>query len=76
MIIIRTKHDLATEYTYAWTGEVIREAEKRNLHVHKVEGSMANFKNFEKRVQKLKPKFIFFNGHGGESCFYDNNKKN
>ena len=74
MIIVRTKHDLATEYLYAWTEEIIREAESKCYNVHRVEGSNVNFKNFEKRVKKLQPTFIFFNGHGSKSCLYDNNK--
>lgn len=74
MIIVRTKYDLATDYLFAWTEEIISEAENKGYNVNKVEGSDVNFKNFEKRIKKLQPKFIFFNGHGSKSCLYDNDK--
>lgn len=72
MIVIRTKHDLATEYTYAWTEPIIKDAEKRGFSVTKVEGNDTNFNNFEKRIKKKKPKFVFFNGHGSENSLHDN----
>ncbi len=72
MIIIRTKHDLATEYLYVWTEEIISEAKKEGFKVIPIEGSEMNFRNFEKRIQKLKPRFVFFNGHGTKSSLYDN----
>jgi hypothetical protein len=75
MILIRTRHDLATEYTYVWSESLIKIAEENNHKVVKIEGSEANFKNFNKRIKKLGPKFIFFNGHGGNDCLYDNNKE-
>ncbi len=56
MIIIRTRHDLATEYTYAWTESIIHEAEKRGFRITKVEGVDVNFENFSKRIHNTKPR--------------------
>ena len=73
MIVIRTKHDTPTEYLFVWAGSIISEAEQKGFKVYKVEGPEVNFKNFEKRIKKIKPGFVFFNGHGTKSSFYDNN---
>ncbi len=75
MIIIRTKHDLATEYTYVWTEPIIAEAEKRGFRVVLVEGSDVNLNHFSQRINKVKPKFVMFNGHGFSTSFYDNQKR-
>lgn len=75
MIIVRTNHDLATSYTYAWTTPIIKEVEQRGLTIATVEGADVNMQNFQQRVQKIKPRFIMLNGHGSASSFYDNNGK-
>lgn len=75
MIVIRTRHDSPTEYLFVWTEFIISEAEKKGFNVYKVEGQTVNFENFEKRINKIKPKFVFFNGHGTKSSFYDNNRE-
>ncbi len=75
MIVIRTKHDKATAYLFAWTEPLLKEAEKRGFKVISIDGQEANFNNFEKRIIRIKPRFIFFNGHGTKNSFYDNNQK-
>lgn len=72
MLIIRTRHDLATEYTFAWTEIILKEAEEKGMNVTKVEGEDINFQNLSKRIEKIKPSFVFFNGHGSREGFYDN----
>ncbi len=75
MMLIRTRHDLTTEYTYAYSELVKLEAERWGVEVHCVEGGEASFKNFEKRIAKVKPSFVFFNGHGTKDAFLDNQGK-
>lgn len=75
MIVIRTKHDTPTKYLFVWTESIISEAEQKGFDVYKIEGPKVNFKNFEKRIKKIKPSFVFFNGHGTKSSFWDNNKE-
>ncbi|MEK6845764.1 MAG: hypothetical protein AABY26_03325 [Nanoarchaeota archaeon] len=72
MLFIRTKHDLATEYTFAWSELILQEAEEKGISVITIEREDINFQNLSKRIDKVRPKFIFFNGHGGKDCFYDN----
>ena len=73
MIIVRTNCDLATEYTYAWTEPIITEAQARGFKVTLVQGNNVGIQHFNKRIHKIKPKLIMFNGHGSKNCFYDNN---
>ena len=66
---------MATEYTFAWSDLLIKEAELKNMPLTKIEGQEVNFENIERRIKKIKPKTIFFNGHGNSNAFYDNAKK-
>ncbi len=75
MIIVRTNCDLATSYTYAWTSVIITAAEQRGINVTVVEGAAVNMQNFARRVEKVKPELIMFNGHGTKSSFFDNDWK-
>lgn len=71
MLLIRTRHDLATEYTFAWSELILKEAEEKGIEITTVGGEEINFQNLSKRIEKIKPKFIFFNGHGSKNSFYD-----
>lgn len=73
-MLIRTSHDEITNYMYSYTEPLIKHAEKCGFSVHTIEGSDINFKNIEKRIGKLKPKCIVFNGHGSPRSLYDNSK--
>src|SRR3989344_4888834 len=74
MMIIRTDHDTQTNYLYVYSNELIEEAEKR-FKVVKIEGKDVSEKVIRSRIKNRKPRFIFFNGHGGKTCLFDNNKK-
>ncbi|MBI5073278.1 hypothetical protein HZA99_05670 [Candidatus Woesearchaeota archaeon] len=63
MIIIRTKHDIPTSYLYYYTEELIDKAEEKGFKVKIVEQQLEE-KVLRKIIKKLKPLFIFFNGHG------------
>ena len=75
MIIIRTNHDIPTSYLYESTKEIIGEATKRGFRIAKLEGDDISLKNLKGKIKAIKPKFIFFNGHGSSVSLYDNNKK-
>ncbi len=75
MIIIRTNCDLATEYAYAWTEPIIAEAQARGFKVILVQGKEVSMQHFNKRIQKINPRLIMFNGHGSKNSFYDNDWK-
>ena len=38
MMIIRTNHDIQTNYLYSWSEELIKKAEKKGFDVVKIEG--------------------------------------
>ena len=73
-MIIRTNHDTQTNYLYAYSNELIEEAEKR-FKVVKIEGKDINEKVIRSRIKNRRPNFIFFNGHGSKTCLFDNDKK-
>jgi len=74
MLIVRTDHDINTHYTYEWCNPLIKMAESKGLKVAEIKPKDVNIKNFKAKVEKLKPSFIFFNGHGSKSAFLDNEK--
>ncbi|MFH1056044.1 MAG: hypothetical protein V1744_08135 [Candidatus Altiarchaeota archaeon] len=75
LLFIRTDHDTATHYLYKLTEPLIPEAESRGYRVDRVEGEDKNFKNIDKRIRNGKYQFIFFNGHGTDSAFHDNKRR-
>ena len=72
ILLIRTKHDTQTNYLYAYTEPLIKEAEDKGFRVEKVEGTDINFKNIGKRLQSKQFKLILFNGHGSKTSLYNN----
>lgn len=73
MIIIRTNHhDIATSYLYYYTESLIKEAEQRGFNVIEMEQEKITEDIIRKRIKNKMPTFIFFNGHGSSTCFYDN----
>ena len=72
MIVIRTKHDIATVYLYYYTDSLIKEAEEKGFKVIKIEGEEITEENIRKRIKNQKPNFIFFNGHGSSTSLRDN----
>lgn len=75
MIVIRTNHDIQTNYLYKYTNELIIEAEKKEFKVVKIEGESITEKTVRSRIKKRFPKFIFFNGHRDSTSLFDNKKK-
>ncbi len=76
MLIIRVNCDIITSYLYYYAKELIKEAENKGIKVTKLEGDRINEVNLRGMIKKVKPKFIFFNGHGDEnSLFSDKEKK-
>lgn len=75
MIVIRTNHDIPTSYLYAFSEELIEEAENKGFDVVKIEGDEISESILRSRIKNRKPKFIFFNGHGSDTSLFDNKKK-
>lgn len=75
ILIIRTKHDLATHYTYVWTEGLISEAEKRNFEIISVEGKEVQENKIRSRISSKRPRLIFYNGHGSSKSFINHESK-
>ena len=74
MLLIRTKHDIQTHYLFNACSPVIKVAETKGLNVIKVEDNVTK-ENVSKRLAKIKPKFVFYNGHGTPTAFLNHNKE-
>ena len=75
MLIVRTNHDIITHYVYEWCEPLISLANRKGFTVYEIKPNEISLKNFESRVKKICPSFIFFNGHGNKNAFYDNKSK-
>ena len=64
MIVINTRHDIATSYMLIWTYPVIKRAEQRGIKVVHLRNQQITAYDIERRIRSINPKFIFFNGHG------------
>ena len=64
MLITRPNHDITTNYLYVWSDFIIDCAEKLKKNVVDLVGKRANYKEFNSIVKKVKPRFLFLNGHG------------
>jgi len=74
MLITRPKHDETTDYLYCWSKEVIDAASKKGFKVLDLSGDKATRGNLENMNFKMRPSFIFINGHGDydKVCGHDN----
>ncbi len=67
ILITRPEHDPGTRYLSRWSERVIQEARKKNFNVIDLRKEKATRKEFEGRVNKVKPALIVLNGHGNET---------
>lgn len=71
MIVIRSRYDISTSYLFAFSEELIKEAEARGFKVAKIEDEDISEITLRSRIKNRKPKFILFNGHGSETAIFD-----
>jgi len=74
-LITRPKHDDITYYLFNWSKEIIELAKKKEIKVLDLKKEKANRKNLTSFVNKMRPSFIFFNGHGGDNCITGHDKE-
>lgn len=65
VLITRPDHDLATNYLYLWTEDVVKLSNTKRKTLD-LKGRKATAKNFRSYIEKHQPAFIFINGHGNE----------
>lgn len=66
MLITRPNHDITTNYLYVWSDFVIDCTKKLKKNIVDLVGKRANHDEFISVVKKVKPRFLFLNGHGDE----------
>lgn len=64
LLVTRPKHDDTTHYLFHWAEEIIKIARKKGIKVLDLNTNRARKKELESVVAKMRPSFIFFNGHG------------
>jgi len=74
MVITRPNHDPTTTYLHCWSQAVIDTAKKHAISIVDIRAKRVTKKIVMGIIDKTKPSFIFFNGHGnaGTICGYDN----
>jgi hypothetical protein len=70
LLLTRTRHDIGNQYLYAYSEEIINEAEELGWKTNPVEDEKNTKHEIESRLAKIKPDFIFFNGHGSEESLH------
>lgn len=68
LIVTRPQHDITTRYLSCWAAEVISLARGKGMTVVDLVNDKANRNAFDGRAEKLRPRTIFFNGHGSADC--------
>ncbi|MCK5023656.1 MAG: hypothetical protein KAS04_05770 [Candidatus Aenigmarchaeota archaeon] len=63
-VITRTQHDAINRYFFKWTQEVVDFGKNRGLNIIDIPKERVKRKIVENVINKKKPKFVFFNGHG------------
>ena len=70
MLVTRSRHDIGNEYLYAYSEHIIQLANQRGWKIEKVENK-DNVKNtLHSRLNKNRPDFVFFNGHGSDQTIF------
>ncbi|MDO8634472.1 MAG: hypothetical protein Q7K34_04245 [archaeon] len=70
MLITRPNYDKGMGYLFAWSKEIVESAEEKNFTVLTADGRDANKKIVHSKLEKMKPEFVFFNGHGNKHEIY------
>lgn len=63
-IITLPNDDHTTTYLYRWSQQIITESVRHGVRFVKLVGKKAVRSELEGRIKKIKPSFIFLNGHG------------
>lgn len=68
LLVTRPKHDDTTHYLFHWAQKVIDLAKEKGIKVLDLDKDRANKNELESMVAKMRPSFIFLNGHGSADC--------
>lgn len=70
LLIIRPFYENPTNYLYCWSESLINLAKEKGFEVSDLRGKKAIRSEVEGRLEKMKPNFVVFNGHGNEKSIY------
>src|SRR3989344_837654 len=65
-LITRPDHDDTTRYLFFWAEKIIKKAGTLKKKIVDLSGKKASPAQFLKALRKIKPHFLFLNGHGNE----------
>lgn len=65
-LITRPQHEYRIAYLHAWSKEILDFATQKNIDFTDFDEKQSTKKNVEKYLEKRKPEFVIFNGHGTE----------
>lgn len=69
MMLVRNDYDSITRYMFFWSEMVKETAERKGINPILVDGEHVTKKGLVSRLGKLKPRFVFLNGHGDRDAF-------
>lgn len=75
ILVTQPTFDGTTKYISAWANLVIDLAIKKKIGIIRLKDKRANRKEFQSVVMKVKPRFLFLNGHGNEEAIYGQDNK-
>lgn len=75
LLITRPKYDEATTYLFYWSKLVIKLAINKGNRVIDLADKKANKVEFIGRLNKVKPDFLFLNGHGSPTTIFGQDDK-
>ncbi|MCX6770980.1 MAG: hypothetical protein NTX79_02910 [Candidatus Micrarchaeota archaeon] len=75
LLLTRSRHDIANQYLYAYSEEILDDAQKAGWKVDRVEDGKCVETELDSRLSKNKPVFVFFNGHGSNVSIHGNNNE-
>ena len=64
LLLTRSRHDIGNQYLYVFSQEIIDDAQELGWKTDLSEDQKNCKKEIESRLDKTKPFFVFFNGHG------------
>lgn len=63
-LITRPQHEYRICYLHAWSNDILEIAKLKNISFSDFDKKQATRENVEKYLEKRKPEFVIFNGHG------------
>ncbi len=73
LLVTRPRYESTTDYLFSWSKETIELAKRKGMQVLNLEGEKVTRANFVSYINKMKPHFVYLNGHGSATCVAGHN---